>query len=569
MNISDFQNRWTTLFANTATGTVDTVASFNEQFLQNFLKAHFKNNPKLYTIHLEREFNDHNTPRKFQLDLTVEKPGLQIILPPFPAGRDRSGVDRAFEDPTGWITFPGTTRMVRMHANAAPSPNVRVLAKVGIRLQWPKLGPAGGDWIFPEDGPLLLNCLVEAAIELRSLAADHEAPEVRQVLHLSVTQIKFDQSSVEGAGAASRKFLEGMRSLASPDEQKFKDLLIIAMNVAATQYAPQIVNNLPLPTPVVQKRKLYPAMLDLGEKMVTIGFSLDIPTYIQDATEAIDKASRHFEALLYEDLKKLGGIQAFTKLPAARRKNFRANFPRSTAFLIGVKGPPVRNKRGARAGAVVDQNLGVGIDEFLLHALASNALPKPNEGCTDWQTIIPELVRGRICHWVRLYGAEVAISKPANVQGSVHVDIGGAIEGCVRKFWDCSWSWDCGQLSLAVKGVPAVTLKLEQGSGIRFKAEIDGRLTLESNLPFPFDKVVEAFGDVVWFAIKGFIDIVLTQITFEIIPPDIELKDVNVTLKLSDFDPVYYERPNKWGPNDNYPPARLRFISIASLCKAR
>jgi hypothetical protein len=576
--LDPFQTRWNKLFADKNSSGVDVIASFGEDFLSDFLRAHFVANPDQYKIRLERDFNDHNTPRKFTVELNVTAP-LRVYLPPFSSSQIPRKAHRAFGDGKGWVRLPVTSvqgAIIAKDSNDQPA-NIRVVADANIRLRWPKLG-APGEWVFPEDGPLPLNCLIEGFVELKFGPTSPEHPEHLQYLQVHVRQIKFEPSNRAASLAAWSKFVKKIsrretRAIQTAnDEQKFKDLLIIAMNVAATEYAPKLVEVIPLPSPVIQKRKLYPALFDLGDKLATIGFSLDVPTYIAEVHESVKHNIARFNALFREDLDAMGGIEGFAKLQVGRRPSELAKFfPKSSAYVQGLQSvAAIRRIRSSRAAAST-ANLAMAVNEFLLDALAANALPTPTNACTDWWSAV--VVRGRICHWMRLYGANVQIRPAANavqLTGSVGVDIGGAVEGCVRNPLPCTgFKWECAHLSLSVVGTPSIALKLVQSSdSIAFAAQLGGRLTLATNLPFPFNKVVEAIGDVVWLFLKGIINAVIAEITFNIVPPKIDLGSLNVSIQFANLDPTYYERQNIWSPGDNYPDSRRRFLACSATGRA-
>lgn len=559
----NFKDRWDKVLKDTNTLTTDVMGSFGEDFLNEFLKTHFKNNhgnskDRTYHIKIERTFDDHGTGRTFTVTLAIDKP-LVIELPPL----SKSGPFASeFQDRRGWIQLPSvqTGRGFRALATGGTPAVVRLVApQIAVRFKWPKL-QGGGDWEFPEDGPLLLWALIEAELELRSTKPDPAQPEVQQTLRIQVRSIKFQETSkliwktlVPSYVAA---LSDAERKLWRADEQKFKDLIIIAMNIAATEYGPKLVQNIPLPTPMIQKRKLYPSLFDAGDKILTLGFSLDLPAYIADTRAAITKNIKTFEALVELDLADLGGMEGLVRAQeTGRKQSFSKLFPRSSAFSrsLEMRARPVRAAK-LRASA---PNVAVAVDEFLLDALAADALPAPHEDCTGWATAL--VLRGRICYWVRLFDADVLVASPANVTGAVHVDVGGAVEGCIKKFWDCSWNWACLRLSLSVVGVPAIELSLKSGDGLIFTAQLRGKVTLDSNLPEPLDWVIGQLGNLVWEFIKVFLNSVIAQIEFKIVPPEIELKDEKVKIKLSGFVPAFYSRPNVAAPN--YPESRRRFLS--------
>jgi hypothetical protein len=80
------------------------------------------------------------------------------------------------------------------------------------------------------------------------------------------------------------------------------------------------------------------------------------------------------------------------------------------------------------------------------------------------------------------------------------------------------------QLRMAVTGRPQVDLALLHNKYIAFSARIKGTLQLETNLPFPFDKIVAAVSRLVWEAIKAVLNVFLAQIqiVLVLVPPRFE-----------------------------------------------
>lgn len=161
-----------------------------------------------------------------------------------------------------------------------------------------------------------------------------------------------------------------------------------------------------------------------------------------------------------------------------------------------------------------------------------------------------------MCYWSKFKDPDVHIQNSGILVGSVNIDVGGAIEACVKKFYDCSWEWKCSKLSLAVKGRPKIKLKLKKSKGVSLLAQLDGRLYLDTNLPWPFNKIVSGLSGVVWSFLKGFINILLVALSFVVIKPEFSLPNQLTKIKLRDFTPFYFERPKVAGNIDS----KKRFI---------
>jgi hypothetical protein len=85
---------------------------------------------------------------------------------------------------------------------------------------------------------------------------------------------------------------------------------------------------------------------------------------------------------------------------------------------------------------------------------------------------------------------------------------------------------------------------------------------LEPDLPFPFDKVVGWFGNLIIETIKLMINLVADRMCFRIIPGLVELPGQDTQIKLSNFDGFYFERsPVALGNNPLG--SKLRFLAYA------
>jgi len=96
---------------------------------------------------------------------------------------------------------------------------------------------------------------------------------------------------------------------------------------------------------------------------------------------------------------------------------------------------------------------------------------------------------------------------------------------------------------LAVKGKPGIKLNLQAGAGISFYGQlIPGGLTLVSNLPWPFNKVIEALSSLVIDAITAVINAIAANIKVDILLNEFALPQQNTKLKFSDISPFAFLR---------------------------
>ena len=93
---------------------------------------------------------------------------------------------------------------------------------------------------------------------------------------------------------------------------------------------------------------------------------------------------------------------------------------------------------------------------------------------------------------------------------------------------------------MAIKGRPGIELTLLQSKFIAMSATIIGQLTLETNLPFPFNKVAEAIGSLVWAGVKAILNAFLRHVQIVLVPPVLVIPKQSTAIALSDFAPRYF-----------------------------
>ncbi len=573
---ADYKQHWLTTFQRDGTQPVDLIASVSEDAINEYLIKHHTHDKKEYTATLEYFFDTDNPSRKFTLKAQAKAP-VEVDLPPFNRSKKRSAIDRLFSRAGGWNEVGPDVRGPNLHVPEAGSadPNLRVYAsEIQFSLSWPKLSDPSKDWEW-KPGPI--SAVAEAFIELK-----HEQTpegELRHFLVLQPTRMKFEKAAAFQFAAELRSHLaalppEEQAALAATNEQ-FNDLLLIALNIVGTRFAPQLVREIQIPPPVVSEKTLFPAYLSLGSDVVTVGFSLDRALLLAHHKESIDSFITDYEQALTEDIEKAGGLQQLllTQRPRAGATpedlKFRSQadveklLVRSEAFVARACADSAEISEAITAPTpstpAVPDGVGAAFDELLPLELVRGVLPEPKSKCSDWTKIL-DLVRGRTCSWTRLGNPTIAFSG-TTAAGAVDVDVGGAIDACVRKFWDCSWHWSCGRVSLGIRGTPTIALSLKQGRGVTFYADLTGQLDVETNLPQPFKAVVEFFLNLIVRFVMALVRFVVRLVKFVIIPPDLEIPEQRTKIRLHEFDPMSFARP--WPGGGTAPANKQKFIGYS------
>jgi hypothetical protein len=542
---------------------VEIVASLNEQSINHILAKHFEYDRERYTLEFKRTLSDGQYNRDFLIRITAESP-IVVELPPvvgamFP-NREADYLKKAYADPLGWDNLSVADPEPKLYVpkndgKKGTTPNIRIFCSTfKFHIEWPKLEDNTKKW---EWDPAPLNVLAEGRLTLENDSDGY-------FLRIEPTRIKFDKASKFKLAEDYKKLTNSLpaseRSLLSSEEDKFNDLLIIALNIAAVQFGPQLVKNVRLPMPVLAKQKIAPVLLELNNKIVTLGASINKPALTQNAEKKLNHFIEAFAEALAADIEDNGGLNNLVVKPGqiARRnskklalysdKEIDAKLVRTNAILKRIKAEAERGLSRPRTGrqrtrtmrAAVDDGFGIGINEYFLNAVVQASMPNPVDKCTDEQPIL-DLVKGWLCYWVKLFNPGVTIAG-TQVSGRVQVDIGGAIHACVRKFWDCSWKWDCGELSLALKGNPGINVQLKPGDGLVFGGSLDLDFELDSNLPWPFNEVVKFFSKIAFKGIEAILNLFLGFITIEIFPPAFALPEQKTRIQFSNFVPYGFIR---------------------------
>ena len=538
-----YKNHWNTLLAKPGTQAIDVIASMKEATINEFLKSHFKYDNKHYTLPVERTFDANGRPRTFWLTVTVEEP-VVIGFPPF----QQNKVSTLFDTmtPAKWTELEEPPVVYRVPQESDFVPNIRVgCPKISLLLEWERLD-GSGKWDLKIDA---IEAIAEGFLEV---IPKQEGSAIK----IHPTKVFFDKADKNFSTTITKALRGADPALVASTDEKFRDLVVILLNVAATQITPNFIREIPIPTATIREKNVTLSYLNLENDILTIGATLDATSLRDDAQRLYSRTLQHFNVILEEDLEEAGGMEAFfdSNQKLLPEDEVDKKLPRTTALITklellnSVSSSKPQTIDATLLGTKVPEGIAIGINEYFIDTLANAALPDPTSECTDWDKFWG--VRGRACWWSRITNADTSISDTSSgfqLAGSVAIDVGGALDGCVKKFWDCSWKWACERFGLALKDRPEVAIELkDDGKGILLVAKIVRMPKLEADLPFPFDKVVEFFGNVIIKALKVVLNLILSRIKVRIVPEDIAIpvEGHKTGLRLSGFDAFYFKRPS-------------------------
>jgi hypothetical protein len=555
--MASFPDVWNKLFLQPSASGADAVFSITEDAINSYLRAHFSNDSDKYKYELTQKFQTADgSVRTFTIVIQAHDP-LVVTLPPF----DRSGGHPAVE-------LPAKPRHPALHApeEGSQDPNIKVsIGHLALSIQWDKLDGTG-QWTWtPSD----ISAEAECYVSLIARATSPTDDEATTAHYLSLTAISMGFSKTDRY-QLSAQFQAFINKLDQDDKKlvlseavdKFDDLLVIALNIVATKACPQMVQNIEIPSPILLNQHVVPAALQLSDKQIAVAFALDRAALVSENTAHIANELGGLERAIDADLADWGGIAGLAikpRQPGTRSlrdlelystNDIISRMSHTGAFIKDIRHRQVaRLEHLARLSSrlaldarleVINAGVGIAIDEAILTSLAQDALPQPTNQCSDWLTIL-DAVRGRACYWARIFDASVSISG-TTVSGSVGINAGGDLEACVRKFWDCSWSWDCGSLGLWVTGYPGIQLALKSANGIAFNGQITGGVTLQTNLPFPFNKVIEAVSGIIIQFIMAIVNLFLEHVTIVLVPPALSIPQQKTKVTLTNFNPFAYQK---------------------------
>lgn len=536
-----YTNHWNALMSAPGTQAIDVIASMKEATLNEFLKSHFKNDNKHYTLPVKRTFDANGKPRTFWLTVIVEEP-VVIGFPPFQTNK----VSTLFQSMTAakWTELDQPPIVHRIPREKDSVPNIRIgCPKMSFLLEWEKLD-GSGKWDLKIDA---IEAIAEGFLEVVP------KPE-GSTIKLHPTKVFFDKADSNFSTTLTKALQGADPALLASTDEKFRDLVVILLNVAATQATPNFIREIPIPTATIKDKNVTLSYLSLENDILTIGATLDAASMRDEASRLYSRTMGHFNVLIEEDIEEAGGMEAFfdSKQAILPQAEIDKKLVRTMALIrrlesesnVAMTKPDAVD--ASALGTKVPDGMAIGMNEYFLDTLANAALPDPTSECTEWKEFLG--VRGRACWWSRIANADTSITDTGSgfrLAGSVGIDIGGALDGCVKKFWDCSWKWACERFGLALRDRPEVAIELiDDGKGILLVARIVRMPKLEADLPFPFDKVVEFFGAVIIKALQVVLNLILSRIKVRIVPEDIAIpvEGHQTGLRLSDFDAFYFKR---------------------------
>lgn len=574
MSVQAIQSHWDKAMAAYPNQGTDVLASLTQEALNELLTKHHQYDRDRYRIPFSREFPDAGKVRKFKLSIDVPDP-FQIFLPP----QDAAALPPIFRSATGWTDLPAPS-----DRSSLSMPNDRAVLRAGtgpmsvgtiwlycpafqLSLDWPRFdgGKPGWNWNVP---PITVGA--EAYLELDRTATEW-------IVRIRLTRINLEKAQPI---ALDPKYVALRNSLAPPqqailqaEEEKFYDLLLIGLNIAATEYAPSMVAAIDIPTFPLGKSKLQPSCLFLDDHILTLGTGLKVQSLAEINTSVVDQAISAFSARLELDIENQGGWDAYLARQTgpnphgnltdlARGREISPNdentlsheFPLAYAYIDRIRNTPeeVINSTQSSQGhggspPGTPPNMAVGINEYILTNLVAQALPKPKNQCEDWKPALDGLVRGRTCNWSNVWGASITING-SSVTGGVNFSFGGEADGCLHVWvpWKCKWEWECASIGIAFKGAPVVTVRLSERphQGLMFWLEIDAQsIDVDMIAPFPLNVVLSMFAKLIVSFALAIVALVINLTTFQIIPPLIELKGQNTKLEFVGFSAFGYSRP--------------------------
>ncbi|MEZ6030990.1 MAG: hypothetical protein R3C46_14755 [Hyphomonadaceae bacterium] len=561
-----FEDHWRKLLG-AAQDNGDIIASIREEAINHYLEKHFDlDKPKYSVIRtiVGKIADATGAVRDVPITMTVSaKSPLIMDFAPIKSAASVSG---------NWTDVPSPEATPNLSQG-----NIGVRTdKVQFQLEWKSVYSPGQTFSW-KPSPVLFEA--EGYVEL--ITIEEPTEESRHALKLQVLRARFDRPSVS---VVEKELQDLIAKLPAADAaivkkhavEKFDELLVVALNTAAIEVAPRFAASVEIPVTVVAQKRLTPRALLVSDNIVTVSFGLAEDQLRMEADAALKRAQVEIMSALEEDIEAAGGLRnlvvdqpdrvAWDDLEALRKVVI---LPPDEVAVRLTRTQGASRRYGERAQreiqiadtaakgnptkATVNDGVGIALNEYLLDSIAATFARSSPKECTAWLDLVG--VRGRACYWARLYDPDVDVDQSGGtlvVGGKVSVDVGGSLEGCVRKFWDCSWKWACSEIRMAVVGRPQIDLSLLQNKYIAFSARIRGALQLETNLPFPFDKIAAAVSRLVWEAIKAVLNVFLAQIQIVLVPPKFEIPKQETGMALSNFAPSYFVYNGGGAPKERY-----------------
>ncbi len=540
-----YQDIWNSVLSQAGTQNVDVIASVSEDGINHYLQQHFKLDNRIYHREIKKIFNTQNDLREFTVNLDVTSP-IQIQFPPY---KDQK-ISEQFVNRERWYQLDSQHDGPELEALKDGPNKIQVYCdEVNISLTWPRI-TGGGSWRFQ------LKTLKVFAEAFAILNSDQDGYYVTMIPTVVRVDVPNPSSLLKELRTETSRLPKSESKLLDECEDKFTDLFVIAFNVFATEQTPRLVRNIRVPVPVIKDEPMLPSLLNISQNCLTVGSGIDAAMTEKTYQAMFDKEMMRFKVSLEEDIQNAGGLvkmiskndsmpKTLEELEVKSETEIEESFVKTKSYLNELaaklvelgKAPDVK----ISSVSVVEGAYAFGINEYFFNNVVRAVIPKPKHDCTDWITI--GLVRGRACYWARLFDPIVSINPDASLTGKISVDFGGAIEACHKKLLDCSWRWQCGSLAISVKGRPEITMKLVPSNGVRLEARRGGNIQADTNVPFPFNTIINAVTSILVRVVGAFVDIALALLSFFVLYPEIAIPQQITRIKLRGFNSFFYERP--------------------------
>jgi hypothetical protein len=525
----------------------DVIFGVSESAINNFLVAHFKNNPDFYDRSRERrpdhplyrkELDDHGVKRVVKFWAKVEKgkesPAITIDL------RDDKTRDKRFA--AWWRANYGA----KMDEGTQLPPNLLIqVSRVTLQINFPKVDEPTKeheiDFIFT----------IKSACYVKLVEGD--AGE--KVLRLSDWEIVVEPIGEDPFLPVDKTNpVWGKSTAACEDELKklrllVRDAFTIGANVVLTNLAKTLTRTLPLPPiEVIKGLRVSPRELYITSSTIALASDLERGQLLMEAERRFAGEMQRFnEDLGDTDLNEImqkvpnkGGRDAFDRylrkaLPAfaSLDDRFQMLQGRGKARLPGPKTPlfPSADIFVMASGAVFDA-----IAKEFLHANA--------QGCSGWfgVDILLGYARGRGCYWFSLTDANggltgTTISLGCNVRAGGKLDL----EACIRipcADDECArWSPGLGLAGPLKVHVSVENSRWDNNRCLRLRASFGEFPGLEVyGLPPVVEDVVNKIVNFITsVAFRAFGNAVLSMLDFYIVEIPTRIEAAHVNLKVDEL----------------------------------
>jgi len=549
MSSAKFITLWNRILSAAGAQNVDLISSISLDTLNHVLQKHHENSVdrERYKYKMVRPLAGQ-AGRNFTLLVDLTQP-LQIAY---------EGDVTVFSPAKGWAMLPGPFPLAGSGVTKPgdiPKPNIRVkIPAVVLHLTWPKVNGSGDNSWTPSG----LSAELAAYVSFVRFGG-------RVSLQIIPTAVSFSFAKVIAAAKRKEQARLTSDNLCADCEQKFSDLLLIGLNEFSVELLPRLVQTIELPSIDVESIELHPTILDVAKEFISFGATMDAQQLLSNVQQQFGIALGALQYAAQADIQAAGGLDALVvertnkagEMIYRSRKEVSKRMPKSNAVLEDLRLSLQEKARGIPEGAssvsAVSEGIALAFNEFFATAAVNCSLPPGEDKCGDDKTIIPETLKGHVCSWSHIDHGDVHFNG-ATIDVSVAVNFGGSIVACIRKFWDCSWGWDCHSMGLSVKGRPAINLSLlADGGGVRFKCKVDlGNLDLDTGLPYPFNKVVKFFFDLIMDFFEAILNLIGLAMSFVVIPVSVPLPGQNTKVSFSNFNGFSYTAPAALGGRANF-----------------